>query len=501
MSVDEGIGAAKIELDILTLFQKKIHLQDHKEEEIPSKFFYQFTKTSWSANLIEEMEASIRKDGDDITFVANQKFDFLLYTYVVQDIQAMKVAKKARKKVEICLPHNPGHNIISQGSVRVDGIILQNIDSTWLDIYSQFYMKPGMREHYNIMIGNVPFLQEWGTRIPGYTVVVPQPFHYSKDPAVSLPLFMKSLSRVTHNYSFRRKLEEIVRMRILDNDEWKAIPYNWSYMEAVKQDEMLAQPRMFGRYVVITEAERNWHQGVDVDGIQDNTKPPRVIYGENIVKITHTNTSKLGQSVGLTLHSATPTKAMFWVAENMEAHTYNNRSNYTTDPNDINEGWNPVCEASLTYGGVAKFSEMPSYHFDMSEAWHNFVSAPSEPGYNGFSFAYDTSTIHGDVGIVFDGIGGSNVTLTTKLGDTNPFLKKVIDKRRRDEEIDPDSFIPDELKDEATNANTNGPSFKVIAYLLTTTKMTFPAEGKISMDRGVVPGSGIPNAAIGMEDQ
>lgn len=500
MSV-EGIGAAKIELDILTTFQRRIHLQDDDSEIISSKFHYQFTKTSWSANLIEEMDATIRKDGDDITFVANQKFDFLLYTYIVQDIQAMKVAKKARKKVQICMPHNFGHNIIGHGSVRVDGISLQNIDSTWLDIYSQFYMKPGMREHYDIMIGNVPFLQEWGTSIPGYTVVVPQPFHYSKDPAVALPLFMKSLSRVTHNYNFRRKLSEIVRMRIIDDDEWKEIPYNWSYMEAVKQDEMLTQPRMFGRYVVITKEERNWHQGIDADGSQDKHKPPRIVYGENIVKVTHTNTSGLGQSVGLTLHSSTPTKAMFWVAENMEAQKYNNRSNYTTNPNNINEGWNPICETSLTYGGVAKFSEMPSYHFDMSEPWHSFVSAPSEPGYNGFSFAYDTSTIHGDVGIVFNGIGSSGVTLTTKLGDTDPFLKKVIDKRRRDEEIDPDSFVPDEIKGDASMSDNNGPSFKVIAYLLTTTKMTFPSEGKISIDRGVVPGVGVSNNILGLEDQ
>ena len=147
MAADEGIGAARIELDILTDFQKLLHLpekkkedEDDDDEEISSKFSYQFAKTSWSANLIEEMDATIRKDGDDITFVANQKFDFLLYAYLVQDIQAMKVAKKARKKVQICLPHNFGHNIINKGSVRVDNISLQSIDSTWLDIYSQFYM-------------------------------------------------------------------------------------------------------------------------------------------------------------------------------------------------------------------------------------------------------------------------------------------------------------------------------------------------------------------------
>ena len=50
-------------------------------------------------------------------------------------------------------------------------------------------------------------------------------------------------------------------------------------------------------------------------------------------------------------------------------------------------------------------------------------------------------------------------------------------------------------------SDKNGPSFKVIAYLLTTTKMTFPSEGKISIDRGVVPGSGAPNTIIGLEDQ
>ena len=498
---DNGSGAAKIELDVLTTFQEYLHVHEDPEEHIPSKFNYTFIKTTWSVNLIEEMDATVKSDGKVITYTTSNKYDFLLYSYLTQKISPMKLRKSVRKKVQICLPHNLGHNIIVRGDLVADGTVIQTIDSTWLDIHSQFFMEPGFRDNHNMAIGNVPFLEEWATHIPGYEITIHQPFFYSKHTAVALPLFLGSLGRVTHQYEFRRELSQILRMRILEDEEtnkWKEIPYNWNYMAAVSNDEKFDQPSMYGKYAIITDAERYWHKGlVLVDDKSKNkafTEPdpsykPLVIYGENIVEITHKNSFGLGNNVELELSSNTPAKAMFWVAENIDATKLNNRSNYTTDPNNIMNGWGPISDISLSYGSVVKIKSMYSNHFNTGIKPREFMSPPSEPGYHALSFGYDVNSLHADVGIVFNRIG--KVKISANLEDTNPFLKRIVDKRRKNDDQDPDTFIPDELQENirSKKRTRNGSNFKLKVYLLTTTRITLPSTGKIELDRGVVPGN------------
>ena len=493
---DNGSGAAKIELDVLTEFQRHLHKHEGPDEDIPSKFNYVFRKTTWSVNLIEEMEAAVKNDGKVITYTCNHKYDFLLYSYIIQRIQPMKVNKEARKKVQICLCHNPGHNIIVNGALDIDGIVVQSFGSGWLDIHSQFFMEPGFRENYNVAIGNVPFLEQWSTHIPAYELTVHQPFFYSKNTATALPLFLGSLGRVTHRYEFKRDLSQLLRMRILEDesgDQWREIQYNWEYMAAVAQDEKFSQPVMFGKYAVITEAERNWHKGivavedVNTGKIITKTDPnyrPLVMYGENVVETTHENSYTFGNTVGIDLTSATPTKSIFWVAENIDATKLNNHSNYTTNSKDIMNGWSPISDISMGYGNVIKIKSMSNTHFNVGLSAREFMSPPSEPGYNGINFGYNINSLHADVGIVFNQIGMAR--FNANLADTDPFLKKVVDKRRKSRS-NPDDFVPRELMtDDKKSARPS--NFKLRVFLLTSTRITLPSNGKMIVDSGVVPG-------------
>ncbi len=237
------INVAKIELDTLSAFQQMIHYPSTEDEEIDSRFSYEFKKTSWSIHLTEKLKA-VPSD-ETITYIANPKFDFLLYTYLLCKLPALRVVKEYRKLIEICWPHNVAHNILKEAILHFDDDPAQNFNSIWLDIYSQFYMKPGFRSHYDIMVGNVPFLENWGEYLPAYPVISPQPYYYSRHEGVAVPLFLCSLSRVTHTCAIKTKLSDILRMRVYDKKErrWMEIPYNWEYLQGVAEQELI--PHLF----------------------------------------------------------------------------------------------------------------------------------------------------------------------------------------------------------------------------------------------------------------
>lgn len=464
------INVAKIDLDTLSAFQRMLHHPADEEEEIDSHFSFQFKKTAWSTNLVEKLK--IDSSDENVTFTANHKFDFLMYTYIVQKLPALRVLENYRKTVEIAWPHNVNHNTLIEGSLRFDDDPAQKFSSVWLDIHSQFYMKPGFRDHHNIMAGNVPFLEDWTDFLPAFPVITPQPWYYARHDAVAVPLFLCSLSRVTHTYKIRSRISDILRMRVRESSKsrvWTEIAYNYNYLEGVTEQEAIPKPEMWGRYALVTDAEREWRKST-----------PHEVYSEDVIEITHENTSRFTSTIPIALHSDTPTKAIHWVAENVDATEMNNRSNYTTNTADYFKGWNPVKTPQLSYGGVARIPKMEHHHFDRVEPWYKFPSPPSEPGYNGYSIGYDPTSLHADIGVVLNGL---NARFTCTLGNTDPFLSKVIDRRRHDVH-GKDGLVPEEIARSESSSSRDSPNFRIHVLLLVTRKLVFELGEKVHIVEG-----------------
>ena len=460
------INIAKVELNTLSAFQQILHFPASEDEEIDSRFSYQFKKTSWSTHLPEKLKASSSEGS--ITYTANSKFDFLLHSYLMHKLPAYRVMEGYRNTIQIAWPHNVAHNISKGAHLRFDDDSAQKLNNVWIDIHSQFFMKPGFRDHYNIMVGNIPFLEDWSEFLPAYPVICPQPWYYARHEAVAIPLFLCSLSRVTHTYTVRTKLSEILRMRAYDRktNSWREIPCNWKYLEGVNEQESLPYPEMWGRYTRITDAEREWRRSL-----------PHEVYSEDVIAITTDNASQFGSSVPVNLHSDAPVKGMFWVAENTDASRLNNFSNYTTNTADLFKGWNPVKNITLTYGGVTRISTMEHDHFDRAEPWYKFPSPPSEPGYNAYSFGYDTTSLMADVGVVLDGL---DARLSCILGNNDPFLSKIID-RRRSRVDETDDLIPEETIENTPTNNKRSPNFEIHVLLLVTRMIRFTNSDKVEI--------------------
>lgn len=482
----------KLEINSITDFQKELHYsKDPKDnqDQVNSRFICTLDKYAWCAHTKVKMRprSEHNEEGEEVIYTASKKFDVLFKSEVHINLLPIKVNDKFKSRIEICYPHNPGHNICYSGELKVDDDHHQTIDSIWLDIYSQFYMKSGtgMREHYDRMIGNIPCLTEWNTELPGVKLIVPQPFYYSRNTRVGLRTLRSSMNTVTHHYKIRNKITDILRMRVRvktdeeseDEPMWKEIPCNLKYLDIIGNRKTLPVPELWGRYSLMTDEEREWHKSfssVDPTRANFNGKiRPNVIYTEDIVVASSDNPTSLGSTDVIPLHCKSPCKALFWVAQNIEAIENRNFSNYTTNPDDLYGGWNPCANIDLKYGGTPKIRKWSHEHFDLSECWDFFPSAPSEPGYNAMSYSYDPKSLNADTAIVLESL---NASLHVKLGNTDPF--KSIETPEEGEYDEDGEIIPIEALPNSNVSVSNKDKYIIHVRALVYKKLEINWNGK-----------------------
>ena len=129
--VDIGVDVARLELGSVTDFQRSIH----GKSPVQSFYTYEFVSYGFSAKYLEELVSSSVSGSTE--YKANRKFDFLLKTYLAQDLPTLVVEQAYKDIVQICWTPNLGHNIIKAGHLTTDSDVITSIDSIWLDIKCQ----------------------------------------------------------------------------------------------------------------------------------------------------------------------------------------------------------------------------------------------------------------------------------------------------------------------------------------------------------------------------
>lgn len=441
------INTAKLNIESLTSFQKDLYYSDSQNDlsqkisntvlidevkdvlieladknnsnQINSRFSHDMQKYAWGVHSKEVLKSYLGNNKDEIIYEVSSKYDTLFATEMHITLLPIRVKEEKRKTVEICYTHNPGHNIPYYAELKVDDDHLQTIDSVWMDINSQFYMKPGSGkyESYQKRIGNVSILLDWNTELPGFKLNVPQPFYYSKDTRIALKILRNSSSKITYHYNIKRDIKRFIRMRVRksEHDEWKEIPCNMKYLEVKGgKDKLIPIPELWGRYSLMNDDERNWQ----IETLKMENAKMNTLYIEDIYREDTSDSKEVGTTVKVPIKSKYPCKALFWVAQNEKAKLTNNYSNYTTNLDDISFGWNPCGNLTINYGDSESESvPMSREHYEDSESWDFFPSSPQEYGYNAISYSFDQSTLNGDTSIILSPL---NVSFNIKLDDKVP---------------------------------------------------------------------------------
>lgn len=395
-------------------FQHDLYYTVGKDEKVSSRYSYDIEKYSYSSAMPVKMEHSLAEDAT-FSYIASKKFDGLTYCELRAILRSVKVKEEYRDRIQICYPHNVGHNLIEMAEFSIDDDPAQVLDSVCLDIRSQYYQdpRPGKRDLYNIMIGNVPLLEEWSSELPRYKLYIPQPWFFHGTTRMSLLMLQSSKNVFKFKYKIRTKLTDLLRMRVkTKSGNYKEFKCNSEYLDVPKLE--IPIPELWGKFYVTTDEERAWRKKL-------LSEIEYTLLYEDFYLESSDNSTPLGSTVKIRLQSESPTRHVFWVARNIKCvANKNNYSNYTTDENSLSSGWNPCAKVGIVYGGSDRIPEMDAGHFALSEAYsNNFPSAPCEPGYNVQSFSNDTNTIDVDTSVPLDSMKAS---LVLTLGDTDPYL-------------------------------------------------------------------------------
>ena len=180
------------------------------------------------------------------------------------------------------------------------------------------------------------------------------------------------------------------------------------------------------------------------------------------------------------LVSPNPCLAFFWAAENANATSIHNYSNYTTNTNNLYKGWDPIKITSLRYGNTTVLDKMESHHFSIAQPRRHFPSVPNIPGHHAYSYAADSTSFHGDIGIVFDGM---KAKLKCLIDNNDIFINSLNNEHDEDDEDDNETdvefteYTGNSSKHQKSalinrNDNNSSPDFLVRTRLLIVRKFT-----------------------------
>ena len=389
---------------------------DKPIDEAISMFYLEFRKVIWyTVGLVELVKNSGRNA--DISYEIDKKYHYLTRTYFTIQIPPLRLTKEAKRKYRVRWPPNLGHQIIPKGGFYVDGEPWQTLDNEWCDANMHWFEKTGhgFRDLRQRDIGNVPYMHEFSDALPEYRLTPEQPWFYARDSSRAFPLFRCSfMSKVDHKFIFNLDIMKLIQIqdvetgKILEFGE-SAPPKGITNEIFVNRLSEIPEPKLWGEYSI--------NHSREFECLDKNSKYP--IYVDDISHSSSDNPQTYGSVVPMKLNTSIyPTKALFWMAENLNAKKKHIFSNYTTNEEDAFRGWNPIGSVSFKGKKGRKFDDLPSEHFDRKSAFH-FSSAPFQNGYNAYSFCNEPNALDIEPGIV---LGSNDESISFRLKDTNPVV-------------------------------------------------------------------------------
>lgn len=460
---------ARLDASTMSKLQKTIHNSPDSSGEIRMHFTHEFCHKTWFWQT--PLQMPMTPSGDKVVYTVHKNYHFLLYQYMRQTLPAIRIKKAYRDKYRICWPHNVGTNIIKTGMFKLNDDIVQRIDSVWCDIHAMFYMKPGFRDHYNECVGNVPYLEDWNTSMPQYITNVVQPFYNCRDISQAFPILMCHKDVIKFEYTFRDDITKVLRMQQYSDKakRWVDIVPRKDVLQGISSSGKLPIPELWGRYANVGTEEYEHHKFALMCPDEQQIKiwnTTHTYYTRDIISSDSKNSRSFGEIETLELNCKTPCLALHWVAANADAVRFNNYSNYTTQTHSLYGGRNPCATVDLTYDGNHHLKNLDADHFCKIEPFQHFDSAPSEPGYNGYSFAQYPMGLDAEVGVVLN-----KAKFDVQISDTDLYVVDDSDDTKDESEIDLHS---DPLDDQPPKMEEiSRPKFDVHVRLVIMRKLSF----------------------------
>lgn len=377
---------------------------DTESEEIASIYKRNFVKTFWYSNPIELFESLqtspiVDSRGELIRTVyrVDPKMDYLQSNEIQIPLPAVSLKQKPKSKcnLRIAWTPNPGVNSIVEVDFRVGDIVINKLDTGAIDDYMKWGNPLAQNSIRDDSIGDVASLTSWNTSLPAKTCIFTLPMFYTYSGGSAFPLFLlDSQTQVTHRLTYwNSPIQELLRIEIETDVKgtkiWRPIAKKETYPYLVNHGK-IHSPIFTGEYGMITAEEKEETYQEDKIAIPIH----------DMLTVRSPNTIKYGSAHTFGLESTDPVIAMFWKAVNVDAERRNNRTNYTTNPDDIRLGQSPISSTEFRYGETDKFRRSSDQLRSMNML-KVFPNVPVVNGYGAFAFSKNPFAVRGHTGVIF----------------------------------------------------------------------------------------------------
>jgi len=378
-------------------------------------------KSTWFAQVPVPLtqNAGNPEFNGDVAFQISRAGDYLLHVWLRATLPSVSIVSGPSvpgSGIRWCA--NIGHNLIDLTWISFNDLKVQEFDSYWLDMWSEFTVSASKRNGYNNMIGHVFDLTNTTNVLPSYTVNVPLPYFFTRDSGVALPTAALPYNEMRIHFEFRNWTE----LLIIDGD---------AQLATSPSNIRLSNVQLWANYAVVSNEER-----------VKMGKCPRDMVIEQVQR--HGGRSFNPAQVGVNSNSSYDIrfshsiKALFWNVANTTicsggVGTVNQArewSNYTTGgacssiPNNnfvLNgeDGSDPIALSSLLYENTYRLFEMGSDYFSLVQPYYFFTSIPEHTGYHVYSFALHPEAMDPSASTNFGKLTNVSLQLTPSADAVN----------------------------------------------------------------------------------
>lgn len=397
-----GLGIHETEFDLLLSPKNGVsHFYD-SDQCMKYSIFQSEVRPCYCYSMSFVKLGSTVSGEDTVVYKYAGSFDHLMYLYA--DIKTPDFRLKAEyvDTHEFCLTHNLAQVVMPQGTIDIDGKEIQSIDTHYMMSDDAYLRKPNFDETYERNSGNIDELIQFSTSHKGGNVTPVHPFFMTKQSNQSLPLCrLPSQSVVSITYTFKGNVADIIRVRRRHGDTFEYLKLSAdelkSMLDGFPGDGMLKVPDLYGCLSRISQDEK--------DVLSDPKEKYRDVsyYIESVVPFEDSDEKKWGQTARCTLKTSFPCKSIFVLTENVNSTSLNNRTNYSTDVNDLLKGDHPIEYIELMFGNVTKI-RLPPHHFKGPLALVHYSSSPRRCGIYAIPFSYFVPSVGIDMGQLLGGL-------------------------------------------------------------------------------------------------
>ena len=345
---------ARFDLRSMSSLQKELHapVRGDDGEDIGPPFASLFQPTLRNSSLRVNL-TRVASNKSSVDYILDSNVDYLLYTYLDQDVPALRVRSEYEGKVEIAWTHYLGANLFRTASLRHSDIQPNTLTPTAMYFWFLFLIQQKRLQALLTQIGHTAELTTWASTLPAARLFVPLPWYYASHPSMAFPFFLLREKReFFHQFDFV-ELKELLRMRVRTegSDDWKDVPYDPKYLQLPSDfDGRLPMPELYGRAVMLEDDERTTMR----------CKKEVVFYYDTFQFFESTQETEEGRQGTLSLDCEAPCKAFAFGCASVQSKKTNQHQNWLAP-----DGERPVVSYKVLYGNSERVPATELEHLEM----------------------------------------------------------------------------------------------------------------------------------------